>query len=232
MRVPPPVLITSSPRAKLDVSGSIYAEGSTPLSTGSGIEMAYNTSTNHGYIQSATIGTANRSIVFGGGDLRFATTLGGDISTLNTINERMRITNTGNVGIGTTNPQGRLAVAGTAGVQSIYFESSLGKAVFNNYDADVSTSFNISGTAGSTSRLFSIHSGGASQGALFEVYGHNGTSFIHAITVANDGNVGIGTTNPTYKLHVNGKIKTDDITETSDKRLKKILLPFPMLWKE
>ncbi|MBI4947766.1 MAG: tail fiber domain-containing protein [Bacteroidetes bacterium] len=41
------------------------------------------------------------------------------------------------------------------------------------------------------------------------------------VTEANAGNVGIGTTSPTYKLHVIGKIKTDDIDETSDERLKK-----------
>lgn len=35
------------------------------------------------------------------------------------------------------------------------------------------------------------------------------------------GNVGIGTTTPTYKLHVVGRIKTDNINETSDIRLKK-----------
>ncbi|MCH8330334.1 MAG: tail fiber domain-containing protein, partial [Bacteroidetes bacterium] len=35
------------------------------------------------------------------------------------------------------------------------------------------------------------------------------------------GDVGIGTTTPSYKLHVIGKLKSDGITETSDIRLKK-----------
>ena len=35
------------------------------------------------------------------------------------------------------------------------------------------------------------------------------------------GNVGIGTTSPTYKLHVIGRLKTTGINETSDKRYKK-----------
>ncbi|MEX0812751.1 MAG: tail fiber domain-containing protein [Chitinophagales bacterium] len=36
-----------------------------------------------------------------------------------------------------------------------------------------------------------------------------------------DGDVGIGVTNPSYKLHVNGRLKTNGINETSDARLKK-----------
>ena len=37
----------------------------------------------------------------------------------------------------------------------------------------------------------------------------------------NSGNVGIGITGPSYKLHVVGRLKTDGITESSDIRLKK-----------
>ncbi len=53
------------------------------------------------------------------------------------------------------------------------------------------------------------------------------TKFTSPVSICNsiiydDGtNVGIGTNTPNYKLHVNGKIKTDDINETSDIRLKR-----------
>jgi hypothetical protein len=39
--------------------------------------------------------------------------------------------------------------------------------------------------------------------------------------LSESGNLGIGVNNPTYKLHVNGKIKTSAINETSDRRYKK-----------
>ncbi|MCH8904367.1 MAG: tail fiber domain-containing protein, partial [Bacteroidetes bacterium] len=35
------------------------------------------------------------------------------------------------------------------------------------------------------------------------------------------GNVGVKTNNPSYDFHVNGKMKSDGYTETSDRRLKK-----------
>ncbi len=45
------------------------------------------------------------------------------------------------------------------------------------------------------------------------------------LVVRQDNRVGIGTTSPGYQLHVAGKIKSDGITETSDARLKKHILP-------
>ncbi|MFN7014613.1 MAG: hypothetical protein ACK4ON_10135, partial [Bacteroidia bacterium] len=88
------------------------------------------------------------------GRIVFSTTPDGST----TLTERMRINNAGNVGIGTNNPSARLHVAPAgAGNQSVSLNSPLGKAYFNNYDQDVTTSFDISGTPGSTSRLLSIH---------------------------------------------------------------------------
>lgn len=45
------------------------------------------------------------------------------------------------------------------------------------------------------------------------------------IVVNSSNNVGIGTTSPTYKLHVVGRFKSDGITETSDARFKNNIQP-------
>jgi len=47
-----------------------------------------------------------------------------------------------------------------------------------------------------------------------------GTNLCNSQIYDNGTNVGIGTTSPTYKLHVNGRIKSIGINETSDERLK------------
>lgn len=53
----------------------------------------------------------------------------------------------------------------------------------------------------------------------------NGTSAVCSQIFDNGTNVGIGLTNPTYKLHVAGRLKTDGVNETSDARLKTNIVP-------
>ncbi len=48
---------------------------------------------------------------------------------------------------------------------------------------------------------------------------------LEQMRITSDGNVGIGTPAPAYKLHVIGRIKTDGINETSDARLKTHVQP-------
>jgi uncharacterized membrane protein len=101
--------------------------------------------------------------------------------------ERMRITASGNVGIGTTSPGEKLDVVGN--IKSQYNG--------NNY-----------------SRLGQNSSGGyiqAYSGAVEKImFRSYGDSFI------NGGNVGIGTTSPSEKLEVNGNVKADNFIGGND----------------
>ena len=116
--------------------------------------------------------------------------------------ERARIDSSGRMGIGVTNPVAKLEV-------------NVGSAV---------TALDIQGSAG---QLFSV-TNNLTSGSIFSV---NDVSGIPSIDVDADGTiqlapfsttemVGVGTTNPTTKLHVIGEVTATDFNATSDARLK------------
>jgi hypothetical protein len=106
------------------------------------------------------------------------------IDTVNDGSNLFAIDSSGNVGIGTTSPSEKLEVNGN--VQA--------------------SSYKISGvTVLSGSANVSLGSSGAT--GTISLNTHTST----ALYVAGDDNVGIGTTTPSEKLEVNGKIKATDI---------------------
>ena len=113
---------------------------------------------------------------------------------------KMIIKSNGNVGIGTTSPVRSLHVRGDAiridrdcpapSLQLIRYSSSYGQ-IWKNFEFGVD-----SGSQGNGK--FNISDRGTTTG---------GPGAIPRITIDNGGNVGIGTTSPSAKLHVNGKFK-------------------------
>lgn len=96
------------------------------------------------------------------------------------LTERMRISNTGNVGIGTATPNTKLHTVGEHRVEHV---------------ADRAMSFVKSGA-----NTFSIEH----DSSRFYIY--NVDTANSMLTMLNDGRVGIGTVNPSFKLHVAGNM--------------------------
>jgi hypothetical protein len=110
--------------------------------------------------------------------------------------ERLRISNTGNVGVGTTTPGGDMSwaspvldIQGTRGSLVLRTTSSSGIATlrFKGPDANANDDWHINMGAGTNSTIqFSPKAGGGNVG----------------LVLRNDGFVGIGTASPATKLHV------------------------------
>jgi hypothetical protein len=149
--------------------------------------------------------------------------------------EKVRIDTSGNVGIGTTNPAAKLHVVGSSILSNsttINPDSYTGVVAGNIADGSGWGVLGIGGNNGSTGRSFGM---GVS-GKTFYMGFQNGSTATSLQTflavsgsrnlflVPDGGNVGIGTTAPTYKLEVNGSFaattksfKIDHPTKTSKK---------------
>ncbi|MFH1129109.1 MAG: PD-(D/E)XK nuclease family protein, partial [Patescibacteria group bacterium] len=142
-----------------------------------------------------TIQPGNGTGTGGSGSLIFQTApVGSTGTTANTMATAMTILNTGNVGIGTTTPSGKLSLV-TGADRGLVIDST--------------GEYEIMFTGANTANIYSytddlsIH---ANTGKMLK-FGSNGAQ---DQMVLNAGNVGIGTTNPLQKLHVEGQCMTGD----------------------
>jgi hypothetical protein len=218
---------TTSPSYTLDVTGTLRATGAATfsssvtaggyldilggsLSSTNGLHQWFNTSTNQAWIQAFQTGVDWRQINYNGSVHNF---LINDVTTLYVSNSR-------NVGIGTTNPSFKLDVQGAS-------------------NSDVTLRVKSNGTAAPYIRAdLSL----ASYGGF--AWDYNGANYWYAGAVNGDvtialayyfqgankmqltggGNLLIGTTTDSgYKLDVNGTIRSTAFYESSDSRLKTII---------
>ncbi|MBX2946411.1 MAG: tail fiber domain-containing protein [Cyclobacteriaceae bacterium] len=127
------------------------------------------------------------------GRITFSTTLAGSGAP----SERMRITNDGNVGIGTTTPAGKLHVQNT--------DWDVSQVVFNSTAASAGSTLRFTNPA-SGNRTYDIigsTGAGATMGAgSFGIWDNTGLAY--RLVINPSGNVGLGTTAPANKLSVSG----------------------------
>jgi len=136
--------------------------------------------------------------------------------------EWMRIDPNGNVGIGTKNPMSSLQIRNAfsfhdGGDTIIGFGCDPYNTLRAGYPAEIRWSPADDDDSGSLS--LNITSSKLEIGDPPNLWGKN--NFV----IKSTGNVGIGTSNPTEKFHVNGNIICNVMTQTSDIRYKKNITP-------
>lgn len=138
--------------------------------------------------------------------------------------ERMRITSGGNVGIGTTTPVSKLNVAGTTGLTwtisannsglTTIGDGGTGGSLYVNtpsFGSTVQSGLGVDGTYGTPSfksvinlKALGVQSNGNVYGSELAFWTTSQTILAEKMRILSNGNVGIGTTAPAAKLHIDG----------------------------
>ena len=154
----------------------------------------------------------------GTGDLYFIAVEAAPIAFSTSSVERMRITSAGKIGIGTSSPLASLAISGGGILGTQDGDYFSGGAYF---DASLKNSVSSQGgwAVRNTSGVFTVYTG-VSPGTA----GSTLSDFSEKFRIDGSGNVGIGTTSPSYQLQLSSdsaaKPSTNTWTIASDGRLK------------
>ena len=174
---------TSSPAYKLDVSRGASDGFTARIGRATGTAFYMYSDTTNSYLTTDTSLNNSLSLSATGNYIAFTTTNG---------TERARITSTGDVGIGTSSPNYRLDVAGTANA------TALGTTLAYGTGGEVYSAFrfNNSSFSGGNSEIRNIVNGAGSIGsamAFFTSQTGSGT-LTERLRIDNQGNLGLGVT--------------------------------------
>ena len=148
--------------------------------------------------------------------------------------ERLRIDSTGKVGIGTNAPANLLAVAGAGTGSGVSGGVSEVVGHFINTNASSHSAVSVDATAGQDSILYFAEAGQAwwdlrhdSSDTHKLNFRYQGGANVNStlMVIASNGNVGIGLTAPTNKLHVAGGVSATAFVTTSDHNTKENFAP-------
>jgi hypothetical protein len=206
-------IATSTPSFPLHVVGKVYTDTQLLVSSN-------DSATTPGY---SYLGNSNTGMFHSALD-----TLG--FSTNGT--SRMVIDSSGKVGVGTASPSQRLHVIGNGIVSGTVSAGDGGLGFVNTSSYNALVAMNSTFGAGSNV-VIQLGRSNANNDSWFIVHAHVGNGSISNsfniapygnasfFTILASGNVGLGTTAPSQRLHVVGNIfATGDIVAFSDKRLK------------
>ena len=126
---------------------------------------------------------------YNGGSASAGFSIGSDPSQPEYIaNSHLFINSSGNIGIGTSNPNSLFSISGIGDANRLTFQGLDSDNWWDDRDA------NITLTSRATNRY----------GLFFDLFEDGGTTASNVLSIIDDGNVGIGTSSPISNLHVNG----------------------------
>ena len=173
---------TDSPIYKLQIAGSTYVNGGT-MFLDSGEYIRWGNSTQ------GIRGVNDTSLEFVAGS-----------------STRMYVSASGNVGIGTSSPESivHIAQANSGGKTILYIDNNAGSAL--NNEATIKFSVDSGATVsngGAEISTINVNAGSGNSDLTFKTF-NSSTGLTEKLRITNNGNVGIGLTNPDTKLTVAG----------------------------